>query len=69
MKKSGKIAIVFLWGLVGIGLIVFVGFIGDKEKIQQENQNYLTMDQAIGGAKSFLDSSQKIVSNSPIKLP
>lgn len=69
MKRGAKIALLFMWGMVGAALILYVGFINDKPKIEQENQNYLTMNQAESGLKSFINSSSKIVSNSHIKLP
>ena len=69
MQRKAKFAILFLWVLVGISLIVFVSFINDKPKIQQENQNYLTMNQAGSGITNFLNSSASIVKNSPIKIP
>ena len=68
-SKGGKIALLVLWGIVGVALIIFVGFINDKPKIAQENQQYAQGSDSISQIKNFLDSSQKVISNSPIKLP
>ena len=69
MRKGGIILLIFLWIMVGAGLIVFYQFTTDKPKIAQENQNYLNIQQAQSGLKQFVDSSMKITQNASMVIP
>ena len=71
MNSKGKTILLLsiLWSITLASVIVFISFVHDKPKIDAENQQVLSLQEAKEGINAYFHATSKVLQNSSSLLP